>query len=37
MNALICGSMACNAIMAFKEQFKNHIFPEQIYDLNVTA
>ena len=35
MNALICGSMAYDTIMVFKDQFKKHILPEQIHILNV--
>jgi adenosine kinase len=35
MNALICGSMAFDTIMVFKDQFKKHILPEQIHILNV--
>lgn len=35
MNTLICGSMAFDTIMVFKDQFKNHILPEQIHILNV--
>ncbi len=35
MNTLICGSMAYDTIMVFKDQFKNHILPEQIHILNV--
>ena len=34
MNTLICGSMAYDT-MVFKDQFKNHILPEQIHILNV--
>ena len=35
MHTLICGSMAYDTIMVFKDQFKNHILPEQIHILNV--
>ncbi|OGT20721.1 MAG: sugar kinase [Gallionellales bacterium RIFOXYB12_FULL_54_9] len=35
MNSLICGSMAYDTIMVFKDQFKKHILPEQIHILNV--
>jgi len=35
MKTLICGSMAFDTIMVFKDQFKNHILPEQIHILNV--
>ncbi len=35
MKALICGSMAYDTIMVFKDQFKKHILPEQIHILNV--
>ncbi len=35
MNTLICGSMAYDTIMVFKDQFKNHILPEQLHILNV--
>lgn len=35
MNTLICGSMAFDTIMVFKDQFKKHILPEQIHILNV--
>ena len=35
MTILICGSMAYDTIMVFKDQFKNHILPEQIHILNV--
>jgi len=35
MNTLICGSMAYDTIMVFKDQFKKHILPEQIHILNV--
>jgi adenosine kinase len=32
---LICGSMAYDTIMVFKDRFKNHILPDQIHILNV--
>ena len=32
---LVCGSMAYDSIMIFKDQFKNHIMPDQIHQLNV--
>lgn len=35
MHTLICGSMAFDTIMVFKDQFKKHILPEQIHILNV--
>jgi len=35
MSALICGSMAYDTIMAYPEQFKNHILPDKIHILNV--
>jgi adenosine kinase len=35
MKTLICGSMAYDTIMVFKDQFKRHILPEQIHILNV--
>ena len=35
MPALICGSMAYDTIMAYKEPFKNHILPDKIHILNV--
>jgi adenosine kinase len=35
MNTLICGSLAYDTIMVFKDQFKNHILPEQLHILNV--
>ena len=35
MHTLICGSMAYDTIMVFKDQFKKHILPEQIHILNV--
>ncbi|HEU4709863.1 MAG TPA: PfkB family carbohydrate kinase, partial [Methylophilaceae bacterium] len=35
MHTLICGSLAFDTIMVFKDQFKNHILPEKIHILNV--
>lgn len=35
MHTLICGSMAYDTIMVFKDHFKNHILPEKIHILNV--
>lgn len=35
MHILICGSLAFDTIMVFKDQFKNHILPEKIHILNV--
>ena len=35
MRTLICGSMAYDTIMVFKDQFKNHILPDQLHILNV--
>jgi len=35
VRTLICGSMAYDTIMVFKDQFKNHILPEKIHILNV--
>ena len=35
MKTLICGSLAYDTIMVFKDQFKNHILPEQLHILNV--
>ena len=36
MKTLICGSLAYDTIMVFRDQFKNHILPEQIHILNVS-
>lgn len=33
--ALICGSLAYDTIMVFKDQFKRHILPDQVHILNV--
>ena len=35
MHTLICGSLAYDTIMVFKDRFQNHILPEQIHILNV--
>ncbi len=35
MHTLICGSLAYDTIMVFRDQFKKHILPEQIHILNV--
>ena len=35
MRTLICGSMAYDTIMVFRDRFKNHILPEKIHILNV--
>ena len=35
MRTLICGSMAYDTIMVFRDRFKNHILPEKIHMLNV--
>lgn len=35
MCTLICGSIAYDTIMVFKDHFKNHILPEKIHILNV--
>jgi len=35
MHTLICGSLAYDTIMVFKDRFKHHILPEQIHILNV--
>ncbi len=35
MGTLICGSVAYDTIMVFRDYFKNHILPEQIHILNV--
>lgn len=36
MSVLICGSLAYDHIMLFKDQFKNHILPEKVHILNVS-
>jgi len=35
MQTLICGSIAYDTIMVFRDRFKNHILPDQIHILNV--
>lgn len=35
MSTLICGSMAYDTIMVFKDRFKNHILPDKLHILNV--
>ena len=34
--ALICGSIAYDTIMVFKDRFKKHILPDKIHMLNVS-
>jgi adenosine kinase len=36
MPALICGSIAYDNIMVFRDSFKNHILPDQLHILNVS-
>jgi adenosine kinase len=36
MHSLICGSLAYDTIMVFRDQFKNHILPEKIHILSVS-
>ncbi len=36
MKALICGSIAWDTIMVFKDRFSNHILPDKIHRLNVS-
>jgi len=36
MSALICGSMAFDTIMLFKDKFKNHILADKVHILNVS-
>lgn len=36
MPTLICGSIAYDTIMVFRDRFKNHILPDQIHILNVS-
>ena len=36
MSALICGSIAFDTIMVFRDRFRNHILPEQVHILNVS-
>jgi len=35
MSTLICGSMAYDTIMVFRDRFKDHILPDQLHILNV--
>ncbi len=35
MSALICGSLAYDTLMLFKDHFKNHILPDKVHMLNV--
>ena len=35
MSALICGSLAYDTIMVFRDQFKEHILPDKVHILNV--
>ena len=35
MSILICGSLAYDNIMVFRDRFRNHILPDQIHILNV--
>ena len=35
MTTLVCGSLAYDTIMVFRDQFKKHILPDQIHILNV--
>jgi adenosine kinase len=35
-SALICGSVAWDTIMVFKDKFSNHILPDKIHRLNVS-
>ncbi len=35
MRTLICGSIAYDTIMVFRDRFKNHILPHQLHILNV--
>ena len=35
MTILVCGSLAYDTIMVFRDQFKRHILPDQIHILNV--
>lgn len=36
MSTLICGSLAFDTIMVFRDQFKKHILPDQIHVLSVS-
>ena len=33
MSALICGSVAYDSIMVFRDHFKNHILPDKVHVL----
>ena len=35
VRTLICGSIAYDTIMVFRDRFKNHILPDQMHILNV--
>ena len=35
MEYLLCGSIAYDTIMVFRDRFRNHILPDQIHILNV--
>src|SRR5262245_42946867 len=35
MRTLICGSIAYDTIMVFRDRFKNHILPDKLHILNV--
>jgi adenosine kinase len=35
MSILLCGSVAYDTIMVFRDRFKNHILPDQLHILNV--
>jgi len=35
MSTLVCGSIAYDTIMVFRDRFKNHILPDQLHILNV--
>jgi adenosine kinase len=35
MHSLLCGSLAYDTIMVFRDRFRNHILPDQIHILNV--
>jgi adenosine kinase len=35
MHCLLCGSIAYDTIMVFRDRFRNHILPDQIHILNV--
>ena len=36
MSILVCGSLAYDSVMLFKDRFRNHILPEHIHILNVS-